>query len=599
MTDPDAANSAIASTPATSTSNPDLAAPTPPPPEHNPSSTTFAPASASASSTSVSTSASASVDSSPSRKRGPQDFDFLSSVGEGSYSTVVRARDKHTQKLYAVKILDKRHIVKEKKVKYVNVEKTVLHAIRHPLVIRLYYTFQDAASLYFVLELAEKGELLSYIRKLGAFDVPAARFYIAEVIVAIDHLHSRGVLHRDLKPENILLSSSMHVKLADFGSAKITSPPDPTTPAIPPPPPPAPGPHTAASARSFVGTAEYVSPELLNDQPAVPASDIWAIGCILYQLLAGRPPFKGANEYQTFQKITKLEYSFPDGFPEIAQDLIERILVLDPTRRISMRDIKQHAFFAGFSWDDVWKQTPPKLVPYLPAVGSGDGLHSSQMSSSMGGHGAAGSLTSAASSLEADALDPEMAMLSLGPGNVAARMAARPRIGSSSSAADPASALAGANASSDTLPSLAALPPPLVDPATRAAALAAQRLGPWHAYLGNENEVILRSGFVHKRKGLFSKKRFLVLTDTPRLIYIDADKKVVKGEIPWSMRTVPEQKGSKHFFVHTPGRTYYLECCQADAKGWVDELQRVRRWVAAMGAGASAGSRGDKVEGEG
>ncbi|EXX77803.1 Pkh1p [Rhizophagus irregularis DAOM 197198w] len=113
-------------------------------------------------------------------------------------------------------------------------------------------------------------------------------------------MHSQGVIHRDLKPENILLDEKMHVKVTDFGTAKILE-------------------QNAEGeeddrANSFVGTAEYVSPELLKEKAACKSSDFWALGCIIYQLIAGRPPFKGANEYRTFQKIVNLEYSFPDGF---------------------------------------------------------------------------------------------------------------------------------------------------------------------------------------------------------------------------------------------------------------------------------------------
>ena len=120
-------------------------------------------------------------------------------------------------------------------------------------------------------------------------------------------------------------------------------------------------------AQSFVGTAEYVSPELLTDKNACKASDLWAFGCIIYQLIAGRPPFKAANEYMTFQKIVGLEYSFPDAFPPLARDLVERLLVLDPITRLPMEHIKAHPFFEGIIWGKgLWKQKAPRLKPYSP-----------------------------------------------------------------------------------------------------------------------------------------------------------------------------------------------------------------------------------------
>jgi 3-phosphoinositide dependent protein kinase-1 len=153
----------------------------------------------------------------------------------------------------------------------------------------------------------------------------------------------------------------MHVKITDFGTAKILQ--QDTN-----------GPLGGESdgnednrANSFVGTAEYVSPELLTDKSACKASDLWAFGCIIYQLLAGRPPFKAGNEYQTFQKIVALDYEFPKGFPEVARDLVERLLVLDPAQRLSISHIKNHEFFDGIVWGrGLWKQKAPRLKSYVP-----------------------------------------------------------------------------------------------------------------------------------------------------------------------------------------------------------------------------------------
>lgn len=185
-------------------------------------------------------------------------------------------------------------------------------------------------------------------------------------------MHSRGVIHRDLKPENVLLDERMHVKITDFGTAKILDPPKR--------PPQQDGEGNGvpvagdpveevddSRANSFVGTAEYVSPELLTDKAACKASDLWAFGCMVFQLLAGRPPFKASNEYQTFQKIVNLDYEFPKGFPPVARDLVERLLVLDPTKRITIEHIKKHEFFEGVEWGrKLWRQKAPRLKPYVP-----------------------------------------------------------------------------------------------------------------------------------------------------------------------------------------------------------------------------------------
>ncbi|MCJ1432348.1 pkb-activating kinase-like protein [Xylographa pallens] len=305
-------------------------------------------------------------------KKGVKDFHFGRTLGEGSYSTVLAATDRETNKEYAIKVLDKRHIIKEKKVKYVNIEKDTLNRLTdHPGVVRLYYTFQDERSLYFVLDIASGGELLGVLKKLTTFDEECTRFYGAQILDTIDYMHSRGVIHRDLKPENVLMDDQMHVKITDFGTAKILDVPQRQRAASDAATIPLPGDPLDGSednrATSFVGTAEYVSPELLTDKNACKASDLWAFGCIIYQLLAGRPPFKAGNEYQTFQKIVGLDYSFPQGFPPVARDLVERLLVLDPSRRLTIEHIKNHEFFDGISWGrGLWSQKAPKLKSYRP-----------------------------------------------------------------------------------------------------------------------------------------------------------------------------------------------------------------------------------------
>lgn len=303
-------------------------------------------------------------------KKGVKDFNFGRTLGEGSYSTVMAATDRQTLREYAIKVLDKRHIIKEKKVKYVNIEKDTLNRLtEHPGIVRLYYTFQDERSLYFVLDLASGGELLGVLKKMVTFDEECTRFYGAQILDAVAYMHERGVIHRDLKPENVLLNDQMHVKITDFGTAKILELPKASVESDRSKPDPGRPSDGAESDRavSFVGTAEYVSPELLTDKNACKSSDLWAFGCIIYQLLAGRPPFKAANEYLTFQKIVSLDYNFPEGFPPVARDLVERLLVLDPVKRLPVDMIKNHPFFQGIQWGKgLWKQKAPRLKCYTP-----------------------------------------------------------------------------------------------------------------------------------------------------------------------------------------------------------------------------------------
>ncbi|WVF70948.1 hypothetical protein IAT40_005743 [Kwoniella sp. CBS 6097] len=221
----------------------------------------------------------------------------------------------------------------------------------HPGVIRLHSTFNDSTSLYFVLDMASNGELATFIRKHGSLDLNSARYYAAQLVDTIEFMHEKGVVHRDLKPENILLDDDMRIKITDFGSAKLVNKEEEVL--------------EDGKKRSFVGSADFVSPEVLRNEPASAASDIWAFGCILYQFLVGKPPFRGATDYLTFQKILKKEMEFPEGFGEDAKALVDLALNLDPTLRPSVQDIKSHPFFALTDFLTIWTVPAPPITTGL------------------------------------------------------------------------------------------------------------------------------------------------------------------------------------------------------------------------------------------
>lgn len=291
-------------------------------------------------------------------RRTVQDFKFGRNLGEGSYSTVVLATDKVTNKQYAVKILDKRHIIKEKKVKYVNIEKHALNRLSNRMgIISLYFTFQDKTSLYFVLDYASNGELLSLIKKYTTLSEDCTRHFGAQILDAIKFMHNNGVIHRDIKPENILLDDKLRIQITDFGTARLLEKKNDTSEEYP----------VDVRAKSFVGTAEYVSPELLESKYCGKPGDIWAFGCIIYQMIAGKPPFRAPNEYLTFQKITKLQYAFSAGFPTVIRDLVKQIFVLQPSKRATISDIERHYFFLSVDFNDfdqIWYSEIPELGPY-------------------------------------------------------------------------------------------------------------------------------------------------------------------------------------------------------------------------------------------
>lgn len=297
--------------------------------------------------------------SSPSRlRREVSDFHFGAVIGEGLYLTVYLARDKHLSVTYAVKVLLKRHIVKENKIKYVNIEKTVLHRLGqlHPGIVQLYYAFQDADLLYFVLDFAEYGELLLVIRRFGSLAEPVSLFYTVQIVDALRFIHSNGVIHRDLKPENILVGADFNLKITDFGAAKLLGEPSLADDLL------------IESKGSFVGTAEYVSPELLSDNICGVECDLWALGCIVYQLFAGVPPFKGATEYLTFELILAGKYSWRQCIPPApVSELVKALLVTSPSSRLTIEQVQALDWLRDVPWDDaayIWTRKVPRFEPY-------------------------------------------------------------------------------------------------------------------------------------------------------------------------------------------------------------------------------------------
>ncbi|CAF1139755.1 unnamed protein product [Rotaria sordida] len=292
-------------------------------------------------------------------KKSIKDFKFIKEIGNGSYSTVSFAIETATNRELAIKAVDKDLIKRLKKIPEVFREKEILARLNDcPYAIKLYCTFQNERTLYFGLTYCSNGDLLQYITDADHFEEEIVRFYAAELIEALEQLHIRHIIHRDLKPENILLTDDMHIQLADFGSAVIIdnneiSQIDNNNS------------HNEENKsiqrkNSFVGTAQFVAPEILQHGPIHIGSDFWSLGCIIYQMVTGKHLFFGYHEYDIFNAVARVAYKLPDDFPKIIADLIQNLVRFEPTERLGSEEtggidkLKAHPFFSTASYDTKW-----------------------------------------------------------------------------------------------------------------------------------------------------------------------------------------------------------------------------------------------------
>ncbi|CAN1318877.1 3-phosphoinositide-dependent protein kinase 2 [Linum perenne] len=399
-----------------------------------------------------------------------QDFELGKIYGVGSYSKVVRAKKKDNGIVYALKIMDKKFITKENKTAYVKLERIVLDQLDHPGVVRLYFTFQDTFSLYMALESCEGGELFDQITR----------------------------------PENLLLTADGHIKIADFGSVKPMQGSRVTV---------LPNASSDDKACTFVGTAAYVPPEVLNSSPATFGNDMWALGCTVYQMLSGTSPFKDASEWLIFQKIIARDVCFPDYFSNEAKDLIDRLLDTEPGRRPGAGPegyaaLKLHPFFKGIVWNNLRSQTPPELA-VDPTAQSGD-----------------------------ESWNPTHVGDCSGPNEGYVH------------------ALSSTEGSITRLASIDSFD------------------SRWQQFLDHGESVIMIS-MVKKLQKLTSKKVQLILTNKPKLIYVDPTKLVVKGTIIWS-------DNSDDLNVQIISPSNFKICTPKKVMSFEDAKQRALQWKKAI-----------------
>ncbi|KAL8823731.1 MAG: hypothetical protein Q9191_005595 [Dirinaria sp. TL-2023a] len=317
-----------------------------------------------------------------SRKMTASDFEPLRCLGKGSYGTVLLVKHAATGRLYAQKQFRKASLtVRKQLVEQTKTERAILESInRHPFVVKLYYAFQDHEMLYLILEYAQGGELFTRMLTERMFPEDTASFYMAEMVLALEHLHTTiGVVYRDLKPENCLLDSEGHLLLTDFGLSKVAVDGD-------------------YRCRSMTGTVEYMAPEVIQQRAAYDtAVDWWSFGILGFDLLTGSSPFAANNETRTKEKILRSKLVLPYFLSPDAKDLLTRLLRKEPRKRlVDLKLIKQHRFFRKIDWKRLERReceppikpliTDPELAenfaaeftglplsPLLPGGGSGGG----------------------------------------------------------------------------------------------------------------------------------------------------------------------------------------------------------------------------------
>lgn len=296
----------------------------------------------------------------PSRNKriGPDDFEILRLVGKGTFGQVYQVRKKDTRRIYAMKVLSKKVIVQKKEIAHTIGERDIL--VRTALadsnfIVGLKFSFQTPSDLYLVTDYMSGGELFWHLQKEGRFSEDRAKFYIAELIIALEHLHDNDIVYRDLKPENILLDANGHIALCDFGLSKANLSDNGTT-------------------NTFCGTTEYLAPEvLLDDKGYTKMVDFWSLGVLVFEMCCGWSPFYAEDVQQMYKNIAFGKVRFPkDALSPEGRNFVKGLLNRNPKHRLGAngdaRELRAHPFFNDVDWALLAaKAIPP---PFKPVISS-------------------------------------------------------------------------------------------------------------------------------------------------------------------------------------------------------------------------------------
>ncbi|XP_032956320.1 ribosomal protein S6 kinase alpha-2 isoform X3 [Rhinolophus ferrumequinum] len=288
-------------------------------------------------------------------KADPSQFELLKVLGQGSYGKVFLVRKikgSDAGQLYAMKVLKKATLKVRDRVRS-KMERDILAEVNHPFIVKLHYAFQTEGKLYLILDFLRGGDLFTRLSKEVMFTEEDVKFYLAELALALDHLHSLGIIYRDLKPENILLDEEGHIKITDFGLSKEAIDHD-------------------KRAYSFCGTIEYMAPEVVNRRGHTQSADWWSFGVLMFEMLTGSLPFQGKDRKETMALILKAKLGMPQFLSMEAQSLLRALFKRNPCNRLGagidgVEEIKRHPFFVTIDWNKLYrKEIKP---PFKPAVG--------------------------------------------------------------------------------------------------------------------------------------------------------------------------------------------------------------------------------------
>uniref|UniRef100_A0ABI7YR16 Ribosomal protein S6 kinase n=4 Tax=Felinae TaxID=338152 RepID=A0ABI7YR16_FELCA len=288
-------------------------------------------------------------------KADPSQFELLKVLGQGSYGKVFlvrKTKGSDTGQLYAMKVLKKATLKVRDRVRS-KMERDILAEVNHPFIVKLHYAFQTEGKLYLILDFLRGGDLFSRLSKEVMFTEEDVKFYLAELALALDHLHGLGIIYRDLKPENILLDEEGHIKITDFGLSKEAIDHD-------------------KRAYSFCGTIEYMAPEVVNRRGHTQSADWWSFGVLMFEMLTGSLPFQGKDRKETMALILKAKLGMPQFLSTEAQSLLRALFKRNPCNRLGagldgVEEIKRNPFFMTVDWNKLYrKEIKP---PFKPAVG--------------------------------------------------------------------------------------------------------------------------------------------------------------------------------------------------------------------------------------